>query len=78
MVLVSRASIKLQRGIISPIDFEMDGIYTHIARFLLDEGDGLPAKATAPESGVDVQLVDESVMAVKLKAKTNREHNVAG
>ena len=68
MVLVSRTKIALQRGIVSPIDFEMDGIYTHLACFLFDEGDSLPAIATAPVSGVDVQLVDESVMAVKLKS----------
>lgn len=77
MVLVSRAPIKPQRGIVSPIDFEMDGIYTHLACFLLDEGDGLPAIATAPVGGIDVQLVDESVMAVKFKAEPNRQRNIS-
>src|SRR6267142_5628502 len=47
VVLVSRAPIELRRGIISAIDFQMDGIHAHLACLLFEKVDGLPAKAAA-------------------------------
>ncbi len=72
MVLISRAPIEFRRGFISAIDFQMDGIHAHLACLLFEEGDGMPAKAAASVSGVDVQFVNKSVMAMELKAETYR------
>jgi hypothetical protein len=77
VTFVSRAPIEFKRRIIPLIDFQMDGIYTQLARFILQELNGLTAKPTPPVPRVDVKFVDEGIVAVEFEAKADGEHNIA-
>src|SRR5882762_10198224 len=55
----------------------MDGIHAHLAGLPFEKGAGMPAKAAASVSGVDIQFVDESVMAMELKAESQCQDNVS-
>jgi hypothetical protein len=57
------------RGIVSTVDFQMGGIHTHLAGFLLDKRKRLPAISSAAVGGVKIQFVDERVVALEFKAE---------
>lgn len=77
MVLVPDSPVKFKGRIVSPVHFEMDGVHSHLARFFLEKHHGLFAKSAAAEGSVNVQLINESIVTVKLEAESNGQHNVA-
>ena len=77
MILVPDSPVKFKRSIIAAIHFEMDGVHAQLAGFFFEKRNCLRAISAAAEGGVNIQLVDKGVMAVKLKAETNGQHNVA-
>ena len=77
MILESRAPIEFECRIVSTVHFEVDGVHAHLAGILLEEDNGLKSVSATAESGFDVQLVDEGVVAMELEAEANCQHNVA-
>ncbi len=77
MILISRSPVEFACGIVSPINFEMDGIHAHLVGLLFDKGNCLTAKSASSEGGLDVQLVDECVVAMELKAEAQRQDDIA-
>jgi hypothetical protein len=77
VLLVSRAAIEFKRRIVSPVHFEMDGIHAYLACLFFDERNGLAAITAAAMGRIDVQFVNERIMAVELEAEAHGQHNVA-
>ena len=77
MILISRSPVEFACGIVSPANFEMDGVHAHLAGLPFDKGNCLTAISASPEGGLDVQLVDECVVAVELKAEAQRQDDIA-
>jgi len=78
VILVAQAPVQFQRGVIPVIDFEVDGVYTHLASALGYELHGLAAQSFSPVLRLDVQFIDKCFASVILKTKTQREHDVPG
>src|SRR5271168_5356157 len=55
----------------------MNGVHAHLTGYLFKKRDGLRSKPAAAKAGLDVQLVDESIVATELKTETDGQHNVA-
>src|SRR5579863_5453127 len=72
VVFISRPTIKFHRGVIAMIHFKMQSVGSHFAGLFLDETDRFGAVTAASKLGLNIQLVDERVVAAKLKAETQR------
>jgi hypothetical protein len=77
VILISCSPVKFKRRIVSSVHLEMDGVHAQLAGFSFEKRNCLRAISAAAEGNVDVQLVDKRVVAVKLKAEPNCQHNVA-
>jgi hypothetical protein len=77
VTFVPRTPVEFKRRIISLVDFKVDGIHTQLARFILQELNRLEAKPTPAVRRVDVQFIDECIVAVKFEAKADGKHDVA-
>lgn len=77
MIPVSRAPVKFQRRIVSVVHFQVHGIHAHFKRLVLEKCHRLPAKSPAAVGSVNIQFVDECIVAMKLKAETNGEDDIS-
>ena len=55
----------------------MDGIHVHLVGLPFDKGNCLTAISASSEGGLDVQLVDECVVAVEPKAEARCQDDIA-
>src|SRR5467141_1750323 len=76
MLLVARAPIEFKCGIISPVDFEMDGVHAHFARSFFGKGKSPTAITAPPISDINVQFVDECIVSMEFEAEPHRQHNI--
>lgn len=76
MINVAGAAIEFHRRIVAMVYFQMNGVHTHFARFLLDKSNGLPAKTAAAIGGDNVQFINEGVVAVEFKAEAKSQDDV--
>lgn len=77
VIFVSGAPVEIDRGIVSVVDLEMNGAHAHFPSHFLGKSHGLIPKTTVTEGRVDVQLVDEGIVAMKLKAEAEGENYIA-
>ena len=77
MILISRSPVEFKRGIVLAVNFKMDGIYAHLACFLFDKSNRLPAKSAAAVGGVNIQFVDEGIVTVEFETETHRQDDVS-
>src|ERR1700752_1936234 len=77
MVLVARASVKLEGRIIARVHFEMEGLDTQFARALFDELHGTAANSLPPVLWFNIQFVDEGIQPMIFEAETQSEHDIA-
>jgi len=77
VIFISYAAIEFECCIVSAIDFQMDGIHSPLAGFFLRKFESLPAKTAPAVRRVDIELVDERVVTMKLEAEAQRQHDIA-
>lgn len=77
MICESVALIKFQSILISAINLQMDGIHTHLAGFVFEKCHRLPPISPASVGGVNIQFVDERIVAVELETEAYGQHDIA-
>ena len=76
VIFKSGSPIKLESRIISIVDFQVDGVNAHLASLLFEIFYGSFAVTATAVSSIDVEFVDERIMAMEFKAEPNRQDDV--
>lgn len=77
MILVSCAPVEFECRIVSVVQFQVYSIHAHFKRPFLEKFHRLPAKSSAPVGSVNIQFVDECIVAMKFKTETNGEDDIS-
>src|SRR5216684_3856603 len=76
VIRIPRSAVEFECGVVSSINLKMDGIRTHLQRFLFNKSNGPPAVPALPVRRVNIQLVDKRIVAVKFKAESHCQYDV--
>jgi hypothetical protein len=77
MIFKTGAPVEFECGIVAVVDFEMYGVDAHFASLLFDEDYRLAAITASAVRGINVELVDEGVVAMEFEAEADGQDDIA-